>query len=502
VRLLANRIASLAHVAYGELAEEQPALFRSIAESLLSLDPDVRRDVLVERLLPDARLDEAIAGVLRQFELGELCSALAEGISPDPVSRDGVSRAIKNLAVISLRPKEEVLGAAEMALREAGEDETTVATILENAAPSQLSMTPDTADQARGAESVESVIRLVDLAPVASEAADEGVIGVRGEVAAGVSDGDIMLSVVTLIGVERRPEMFAALMAIVEDGLGLLLEWGEYDDAADAAGAFAALMSDETLDESQRERVHSALTSMAGPHHMRQLAAALRRHGSGTSEYDACLRLMTTLGENTIAPLLEVLADEPDMTARKVLIDVISAMAPSHIDALGEKIGDPRWYFVRNVVALLGATRRPEAVQYLARTLRHPDTRVRRETIRAVAGIRDSLAEEMLVASLGDADAQNVGLAARLLGTQGSRGAYAALASVARGEGRGNRELGARIEAIEALGRLGAPEAEAVLSSIVNQRGSIWGGRTRELRTAAEAALAEIRRDASGGGAR
>ena len=498
VRLIAGRVISLAHIAFGELAEDQPALFRSIAEGLLSLDAELRREVLVDRLLPDARLDESVAEMLRQFEIGELCNALVEGLSPDPVSRDGLSRAIRNLAVISLRPKEEVLGAAEAALREAGADDATIASVLENAAPSQLRVR---ASREQGNEGLESVLRLVDLAPVATEAFDEDVAAIRAEVASGISDGDIMLSIVTLVSIERRPEMFASLMSIVEDGLGLLLEWGEYADAADAAASFAELESDVTLDHAQRERVREALVGMAQPRHMRELSAALRRYTVGTPEHDACRRLIATLGQHTIGPMLEVLADEPDMAARKALVDLIASMASRHVGALGERVGNPRWYFVRNVVAILGSTRRPEALAHLGRTLRHPDARVRRETIRAVAGIRDRLSEEMLVAALADDDAQNVGLAARVLGTLGSRSAFAALSSVARGEGRGNREPGARIEAIEALGRLKVPEAETVLSDIVRQRGIIRAGRAREVRTAAESALAELRRSIGEGGA-
>ncbi|MBN2247125.1 MAG: HEAT repeat domain-containing protein [Coriobacteriia bacterium] len=498
VNLMSGRVVSLAHSAFGELAEDQPALFRSIAESLLSLDPQLRRDILVERLLPDARLDEAIAGVLRQFELGELCSALVEGMSPDPVSRDGISRAIRNLAVISLRPKDEVLGAAETALREAGADETTMAAVLENAAPVRLRVDPE---KASGNESVESVLRLVDLAPVAAEAVDEGVADIRAEVAAGITDGDIMLSMVTLAAIERRPDVFAQLMVLVEDGLGLLLEWGEYEAAADAAAAFAALERDETLDAEQRARVKRALIAMADVRHMRELNAALRRYDIGSSEYRACYRLMLTLGALTIGPLLEVLADEPDMAARKAMVDLISDMAPRHIGELADRISDPRWYFVRNVVAILGSTRRSEALPHLNRTLRHTDARVRRETIRAVVAIKDRFATEMLIAALADEDPQNAGLAARLLGTLGARGAFPALAAVARGDGRGNREPGVRIEAIEALGKLGMPEAADVLRDIVRQRGIMRAGRVREIKSAAAAALAAVERARAAGGA-
>jgi HEAT repeat protein len=495
--LIAGRVVSLTHAAMAELTEDQPALFRSIAEALLSLDPDVCRDVLVERLLPESRLDAGVASMMRQFELGELCKALVEGLGPDAVSRDGLSRALRNLAVISLHPREAVFDAAGAALRESGVAEETVSSVLQGAAPAQLKVRQH---EGQG-DSVESILRLVDLAPVAPEALDAEVSGLRDEVADGISDGDILVSVVTLITIERRSEMFASLMSIAEDGLSLLLEFGEYADAVTVASALVSLRDDESLDPAQRDRVRRALVDMASPRDMRDVATAIRVHAAGTPVHDQCKQLIATLGGLTIAPLLEVLADEPDMAARKALIDMIGQMAPRHIAELADRTTDSRWYFVRNVVGLLGSTRDPAALQSLNRTLRHTDARVRRETIRAVASIRDMLAEQMLAAALTDEDSQNVGLAARYLGNLGSRSAVSALAAVARGDGRGNRELAPRIEAIEALGRLATPEAEAAILDVAHSRSILRSGRTREIQAAAEAALAAIARSRSGGGA-
>jgi len=495
--LISGKVVALAHVAMAELEEDQPALFRSVAEALLALDPDVRRDVLVERLLPESRMDEGVASVMRQFELGELCKALVEGMDVDAVSRDGLSRALRNLAMISLHPKETVLEAAGSAMSAEGMGDEAVAAVLEGAAPSQLRVR-----QSRdgGAESVESILRLVDLAPVATEAVDPEVAGLRAEVADGISDGDILVSIITLVTMERRPDMFSSLMSVVEDGLGLLLEWGEYADAVTAAASLTALEGDPTLDAMQQDRIRQALVDMASPRNMRDVATAIRVHPAGTPEHDECRHLIALLGGLTIAPLLEVLADEPDMAARKALVDMISAMAPQFIGLLGERTSDPRWYFVRNVVSILGSTRTPIALQHMNRTLRHPDARVRRETIRAAASIRDMLADQMLVAALADEDAQNVGLAARYLGTLGSRTATPALAAVAKGEGRGNRDPAPRIEAIEALGRLATPEAEAAVLEIARSRAILRSGRIRELQTAAEAALASIEQARRGGG--
>ncbi len=147
------------------------------------------------------------------------------------------------------------------------------------------------------------------------------------------------------------------------------------------------------------------------------------------------------------------------MAARKSLVDTISGIAPAYIAELGEEVVDPRWFFVRNVVSILGSTKSPTVLPYLERTLRYPEARVRRETIRALSHQSDRLASQMLVHCLYDEDAQNVQLAARFIGQSGVQGAVPTLEQVARGEGRGNRENGPRVEAIEALGRLGATEA-------------------------------------------
>jgi HEAT repeat protein len=287
-------------------------------------------------------------------------------------------------------------------------------------------------------------------------------------------------------------------MAMLENNLGLLVERRDFEVAADAAESLVEAEKRRDIDETRRKRIRAAIAQLAQPDQMRGISAAMRVHRSGTPEYEACRRLLVMLGENTISSLLEVLAQEQDMTARKALVDMLSAMADRFVHELGERVSDPRWYFVRNVVNILGSTRRPDTLKYLELTLRHPDPRVRRETIRAIGSIRDALAGEMLVSALADEDAGNVQLAARHLGIIKARSAAPALEEVARGEGMGNRDVETRIDAIEALGRIASAESAPVLESLTQR--SIRAGRPRELRTAAMSALAAIK--LAGGGAR
>jgi HEAT repeat protein len=291
-------------------------------------------------------------------------------------------------------------------------------------------------------------------------------------------------------------------MSLIEDSIGLLVERGEYRAAADAAEALVGALDAPNLAEERRHRLENALATLSRGSELAEVARALRMFAPGSPEHESCSRLLDSLGARAVGPLLEVLADEPDMTARKTLVDLISESVGTRVDDLGERVSDGRWYFVRNVVAILGKTRSPEAVPYLRRTMRHSDARVRRETVRALAGIPDRMASEMLIACLEDPDAQNVQLTARYLGSRQIRGAVPALEQVARGEGSGNRETGPRVEAIEALGRLHSTSSVPLLQQLAGRRSLIGASRTRELGAAAERALAVIggQRPAQGGG--
>ncbi len=497
--LRALKLAELAKAIGLSDKESRAAAYHALAEAIEQLDPVIRRRLLTERLLPEARSDNELASVVRHLDIDDVCHWLVEGVAPDALSVDGLARAIRNLSLISLSERETVVNAAGAAMRTAGMDESTVADVLEVVAPSTLRIM-DTGREAEEEQPVDSILQLVNLAPgaVSSRFADDsGFQALQEESRRGISDGDVVGALVTLVSVDAHGANFSSMMALLEDTLELTIERGDYDVAADAAETLVRTSLDAELTANRRERIRSALSKLSTVHELSVVAKAMRMYPPETPEHEACVRLIRALGEATVGPLLEILADEPDMTARKALVDTISTMAGEYVSELGERVTDPRWYFVRNVVAILGKTKQPEIVSFLSRTLRHPDARVRRETIRALSGVQDRLAIEMLIAALDDDDAQNVQLAARYLGVTQVTSAIGALRLVALGEGRGNRDTGPRVEAIEALGRLEAIEALPALEDIAGKRAIVRGARVRELRSAAEHAIAAIR--ASGG---
>jgi len=477
-------------------------LFNSISKAIGDLDSVLRRSLLTERLLPEARSDENIASIVRHMDIDDVCHWLVEGSDADQVSIDGLARAIRNLALISLAERDTVLNAAGAAMRAAGLAEESVGDVLEMVSPSRLEVR-DTPEQASTEEQpVDSIMQLVNLAPGSVARRFDGdpdFLALQEESRRGISDGDVVRSLVTLVNVDAGGMSFGSIMSLLEDTLEITIERGDYDVAADVAEALGDAARNPDLPQDRKDRITQAIVKLSGARQLAVITKAMRVYPEGSTEHKACSRFLEALGTAALEPLLDVLADEQDMTARKALVDIISLMSSGLIDELGSHVGDPRWFFARNVVAILGKTKQPEILGYLSRTLRHSDARVRRETIRALAGVRDRLAAEMLIAALDDSDAQNVQLAARYIGASQELSAVTALSQVASGEGRGNRETGPRVEAIEALGRLGSRDALPTLEEVAGKRALVRAGRVRELRTAAEHAIAAISR-AQGGG--
>jgi HEAT repeat protein len=342
-------------------------------------------------------------------------------------------------------------------------------------------------------ESVGMVLRLIDMTPDGSDVFvfDEATEPLRNEAARGTTDGDVIESLMAVAMMEPRDEQFKAVIAMLEDSVGYLIESGEPDVAADVAEALSVASKDELLAESHRAEFKTLLNSMARPSALAAVTSILRRYKSDTPEYIACRRLLTVLGDAILDPLLEVLAEENDMAARRALIEMISAVAKDYIHELGARLTDKRWYLVRNVVSIMATTHSPEVLPYLQRTMRHADARVRRETIRGFASIHTAMSEQMLIVSLDDEDAQNVEIAAKYLGSLGNAAAVPALELTARGVSRGNHEQQVRIAAVGALSRIGETSSLTVFQELAKKRGFLWfgGGRDKELRAAAAEAL-------------
>lgn len=494
IKDLAKRIGTLARSTRKEGAEDRSAVLSVIAEAIVDLTPEERGELYRDNLVEQARRDQALAELIDKLGVDEVVDRILGTIDETPEALTGLSRAVRNLTLMNVQaPGESVMNLVVSKMQAAGHTEGFISGMTTAAQPTRISKMDQFKADAN--QPVGTVLRLIDLTPDGSDVFvfDEAVQPLRNEANRGTTDGDVVESLLAVAMIETRDEPFSAIMTMLEDSVGYLIEAQEADVAADVAEAMSAASKDESLPETHRERMRSVLQHIARPSSLAAVTSVLRRYKSDSPEYIACRRLLTVLGEAAFDPLLEVLADENDMSARKALIEMISASAASYLPELGARLVDKRWYFVRNIVQILASTRSQDVLPYLQRTVRHTDARVRRETIRGLSLIRSATSDAMLAAALEDEDVQNVEMAAKILGSLRCPTAVDALEEVARGAGHGNREQAARITAIESLGRIGAPSSAEVLQTLGRKRGFFFGlfggGKDKAIQAAAAMAL-------------
>ncbi|MGV8084230.1 MAG: HEAT repeat domain-containing protein [Coriobacteriia bacterium] len=491
-----KRLSDLAHIARDVSTDRRLAHKLSLA--LSALDPELRRRILAEKVLREARTSEAMAELVRGLDPDDIVKILARAPEGAVFSEKQMLEGIRDLVAITGLKRADLAESAAEAMRAEGVPDSVAETVVELISPSRLIIRPGEEPPVEAESPADAVAKmLAEDGALSFQAADaaqneDDLADLVQEAHAGVSDGDIIGTLVLLATLDVRPEQFASVMAVLEDSLSVLIGRGDIEVAAHTAELLREAARRPDLLPEQRQRLEQAVEQFARPEDVHALSRALRLHSADSAEHRAARDLLEGLGPLALQTMLEHLAEEPDMSTRKALLDLLSEISVSYVPQLAPYVADRRWYFVRNIVTILGATRSQTAVPLLERTLRHHDARVRRETVRALASIGGPVVARMLVAAISDEDASTVQAAIRALGTPGIEGAVIALETVASGEGVGNRENGPRIEAIETLGRIGTKRSLAVLERIAERRVLLGGQKSRELRSAAASAMHAI----------
>jgi hypothetical protein len=90
------------------------------------------------------------------------------------------------------------------------------------------------------------------------------------------------------------------------------------------------------------------------------------------------------LDKNAIAPFIKILGELKNIHPRKIVINALTYLGPKDIMLLSSGLNDTRWYVVRNVIHILRKIADKRAVDFLLKTVKHGDNRVKIEVIRAL----------------------------------------------------------------------------------------------------------------------
>ena len=222
----------------------------------------------------------------------------------------------------------------------------------------------------------------------------------------------------------------------VVDFLGRICDWlvssGDFLSACSILSHLRSLADQRDLRAVRRASIMDTIAKRGEKRKIQQIQEHL--HNLSDSQSEEIFAYLALMSPAAVEPLCEMLSESEVRKVRYLLCRAISILGRTDLDRLRVYVQDERWFFVRNIVMILGMMAIPQAIPMLKSAVSHPEARVRREVARSLGRIRSPNAIELLRTLLAD----------------------------------GNKMV--RLTAIAAIKDIGGARAKRLLEDIINDR--------------------------------
>jgi HEAT repeat protein len=266
----------------------------------------------------------------------------------------------------------------------------------------------------------------------------------------------------------------------LRDGAAVLIKSRNVASLSELVQLLAESAGSDPWDEEAIELAREFTTPAAASYLVARLGAA-----GHEDERDRLSRVLSRIGREGALALADALVESRDRSERRSFLDAMVTQGPLALEMAQRMVGDPRWFVVRNGVAVLGELGGEDAVTHLTATLANGDIRVRKETILSLARVGGADAETLLLGMLEDGEAAVRAAACRALGALGTHRAYRPLLQLLNDD-----EEDVQVDCLQALGQIGDTGAVQLIEK--KAMGGLFSRPPREIRIAAFRALASI----------
>ena len=307
-----------------------------------------------------------------------------------------------------------------------------------------------------------------------------------------------LISLIPLVKNPRHAESeekdianFSGVINQLENMLNYLLKKKDYQYATRIIYAFHL-----PVDTVFQPRLMEALKKTADKSVIIAVIDEMRKHPKGSAEYHSAYFYLSAFERESTEVLLKLLAEEKDKTARFFYLDLAKDIGKNQMALLGRHLSDVRWYFVRNIVNILGESKTDQAIAFFRKVADHNNIRIRQEVIQGLASVGGKKAAVILAKFLKDKDDEVKKMAIRAFSSFPDISAEEAkpLVDFLDDQPLKKKEQGLTMEAIKALSRIGGTDAGEYLKKYTSIHW--WKSRKlqEELRAAALYAIKEIKR--------
>lgn len=286
--------------------------------------------------------------------------------------------------------------------------------------------------------------------------------------------------ITTLIGIlsailriEKEDAAFSEMADIFDNVLDTLMLRGDFWHSKKILELFHELKDPgKNLPESQRLRLMQSIDKAGDSQRIRALEPVLNQWGA--KEADRMFDFWMLLNTNALVPLIDLLGRLTQMKMRRVICEALIHLGKDHIEPLAQKLDDPRWYVVRNVVYILGKIGQEKVIEKFKKLVDHKEARVRKEVIHTLDGMKDPRAQELLKSFLNDSEGSLRIMAVRSLANHHYHGALDTLKGMIENREFFTRDLYEKKEVFDALGKIGGADMVPGMVKLVRLGRSAW----------------------------
>lgn len=290
---------------------------------------------------------------------------------------------------------------------------------------------------------------------------------------------EVLEIVATILADEEKPAGFLDSATAFQRFIELAIEEGEVARANDLVARLRSIAADRAKANAEFPAVAEQVIREVGrPSFLGLMAPTL----NARPEIDpgVLTNFLVQLGPSAAPAICDLLGQVNQMKFRRALCEALAISCRNDVEVLIERLGDSRWYVIRNIVYVLGRIAHQGVERALDRALHHEDVRVRKEAVRALGNIESPTSRAYLVSAFRDTDAGVRIQAAMTLAMRRDDRASQSLLSVVQGADFGRRDTNERQAFFEALGRCGSDALVPRLETILTKGGFFRSGNDEE----------------------
>ncbi|HET9940778.1 MAG TPA: HEAT repeat domain-containing protein [Candidatus Eisenbacteria bacterium] len=299
---------------------------------------------------------------------------------------------------------------------------------------------------------------------------------------------EVLEIVATILAHEDTPAGFLDSATAFQRFIELAIEEGEVARANDLVARLRSIAADCAKKNAEFPGLAEQVVREVGrPSFLGLMAPTL----NARPEIDPGIltNFLVQLGPSAAPAICDLLGQVNQMKFRRALCEALAISCKNDVEVLIERLGDTRWYVIRNIVYVLGRIAHQGVERALDRALHHEDVRVRKEAVRALGNIESPTSRAYLVSAFRDTDAGVRIQAAMTLAMRRDDRASQSLLGVIQGTEFGRRDTNERQAFFEALGRCGSDALVPRLDQMLT-KGGLFRSSNEEERLHAALALA------------